>query len=145
MRLGRHDGRRAQSFRSTDVAGGEFPARSRSADDARRERRHESARGRQADLGRHLRRRHFALRRARRFENIRPGPEDGLHLTSARVTALARDRLGHVWIGTDGGGLNVWDAKTRRLYYYKRDAKRLDSLSADTIYSLLVDDAGGVW
>ncbi len=64
---------------------------------------------------------------------------------TARVTALARDRTGHVWIGTDGGGLNVWDMKTRRLYYYKRDAKQLDSLSADTIYSLLVDDAGGVW
>ena len=73
--------------------------------------------------------------RTRRFENLRPGPEDGLHLSSGRVTALARDRTGHVWIGTDGGGLNVWDIKTRRLYYYKRDAKQLDSLSADTIYS----------
>ena len=81
----------------------------------------------------------------RRFENLRPGPEDGLHLSNGRVTALARDRNGHVWIGTDGGGLNVWDQKTRRLYYYKRDAKKLDSLSADSIYSILVDDIGGVW
>ena len=83
--------------------------------------------------------------RTHRFDNLRPGPEDGLHLSSGRVTALARDRTGHVWIGTDGGGLNVWDVKTRRLYYYKRDAKQLDSLSADTIYSILVDDTGGVW
>jgi diguanylate cyclase (GGDEF)-like protein len=83
--------------------------------------------------------------RTRRFENLRSGPEDGLHLSSGRVTALARDRTGHVWIGTDGGGLNVWDVRTRRLYYYKRDAKRIDSLSADTIYSILVDDTGGVW
>ena len=83
--------------------------------------------------------------RTRRFENLRPGPEDGLHLSSGRVTALARDRAGHVWIGTDGGGLNVWDQKTRRLYYYKRGAKQLDTLSADTIYSILVDDIGGVW
>ncbi|HEU4590027.1 MAG TPA: two-component regulator propeller domain-containing protein [Steroidobacteraceae bacterium] len=81
----------------------------------------------------------------RRFDNLRPGPEDGLHLSSGRVTALARDRTGHVWIGTDGGGLNVWDVKTRRLYYYRRDAKQLDSLSADNIYSVLVDDSGGVW
>jgi diguanylate cyclase (GGDEF)-like protein len=83
--------------------------------------------------------------RTRRFDNLRPGPEDGLHLSSGRVTALARDRAGHVWIGTDGGGLNVWDQKTRRVYYYKRDARRLDSLSADTIYSILVDDIGNVW
>ena len=83
--------------------------------------------------------------RTRRFENLRAGPEDGLHLSNGRVTALARDRTGHVWIGTDGGGLNVWDIKTHRLYYYKRDAKRLDSLSGDTIYTILVDDAGGVW
>ena len=68
-----------------------------------------------------------------------------MHLSSGRVTALARDRTGHVWIGTDGGGINVWDVKTRRLYYYKRDAKQLDSLSADTIFSILVDDTGGVW
>jgi diguanylate cyclase (GGDEF)-like protein len=83
--------------------------------------------------------------RTRRFENLRPGPEDGLHLSSGRVTALARDRAGHVWIGTDGGGLNVWDQKTRRIYYYKRGATQLDTLSADTIYSILVDDAGSVW
>jgi diguanylate cyclase (GGDEF)-like protein len=83
--------------------------------------------------------------RTRRFENLRAGPEDGLHLSNGRITALARDRTGHVWIGTDGGGLNVWDVRTRRLYYYKRDARQLDSLSADTIYSLLVDDAGNVW
>ncbi len=83
--------------------------------------------------------------RTRRFDNLRAGPEDGLHLTSGRVTALALDRAGHVWIGTDGGGLNVWDIKTRRMHYYRRDAKRLDTLSADSIYSLLVDDTGGVW
>jgi len=83
--------------------------------------------------------------RTRRFDNLRAGPEDGLHLSSGRVTALARDRAGHVWIGTDGGGLNVWDQKTRRLYYYKRGAKQVDTLSADTIYSILVDDAGSVW
>jgi diguanylate cyclase (GGDEF)-like protein len=83
--------------------------------------------------------------RTNRFENLRPGPEDGLHLTSGRISALARDRAGHVWIGTDGGGLNVWDIKTRRLHYYRRDAKKLDSLSSDSIFSLLVDDAGNVW
>jgi len=83
--------------------------------------------------------------RTRRFDNLRPGPEDGLHLSSGRVTALARDRAGHVWIGTDGGGLNVWDQNTHRLYYYRRDARRLDTLSADTIYTILVDDSGGVW
>jgi diguanylate cyclase (GGDEF)-like protein len=83
--------------------------------------------------------------RTRQFENLRPGPEDGLHLSNGRVTALARDRTGHVWIGTDGGGLNVWDQKTRRLYYYKRDAKKIDTLSADSIFSILVDDTGGVW
>jgi len=83
--------------------------------------------------------------RTGRFDNLRPGPEDGLHLTSGRITALARDRAGHVWIGTDGGGLNVWDIRTRRLHYYKRDAKKVDSLSADSIFSLLVDDNGGVW
>jgi diguanylate cyclase (GGDEF)-like protein len=83
--------------------------------------------------------------RTRRFENLRAGPEDGLHLSSGRVTAMARDAHGRVWIGTDGGGLNVWDIRTRRLHYYKRDPKRLDSLSADTIYSILADEAGNVW
>src|SRR4029079_2164312 len=82
--------------------------------------------------------------RTRRSPTLRPGPEDGMHLSNGRVTALVRDRTGHVWIGTDGGGLNVWDTNTRRLYYYKRDAKPFDSLSADSIFSLLVDDSRGV-
>ena len=84
--------------------------------------------------------------RTRRFENLRAGPEDGLHLSNGRVTALARDRTGHVWIGTDGGGLNVWDVRTRRLYYYKRDAQATRFAAPRTsIFSILVDDAGGVW
>jgi len=83
--------------------------------------------------------------RTHRFENLRAGPEDGMHLSNGKISALARDRAGHVWIGTDGGGLNVWDIKTRRLYYYKRDGKQLDSLSSDSIWALLVDDAGNVW
>jgi diguanylate cyclase (GGDEF)-like protein len=83
--------------------------------------------------------------RTRRFDNLRAGPEDGLHLSHNSITALARDRAGHVWIGTDGGGLNVWDIRSRRMYYYKRDGKQLDSLSSDSIFSLLVDDTGNVW
>ena len=65
--------------------------------------------------------------RTRRFENLRPGPEDGLHLSSGRVTALARDRAGHVWIGTDGGGLNVWDVEDPPplLLQARRQAARL--------------------
>ena len=65
--------------------------------------------------------------RTRRFDNLRAGPEDGLHLSSGRVTALARDRTGHVWIGTDGGGLNVWDQQDPPplLLQARRQAARL--------------------
>jgi ligand-binding sensor domain-containing protein len=28
-------------------------------------------------------------------------------LSADRVTALAEDRTGRIWVGTDGGGLNV--------------------------------------
>ncbi len=84
--------------------------------------------------------------RTRRFENLRAGPEDGLHLSSGRVTALARDRTGHVWIGTDGGGLNVWDVQDApaALLQARRQAARF-AAAPTRIFRILVDDAGGVW
>jgi diguanylate cyclase (GGDEF)-like protein len=48
-------------------------------------------------------------------------------------------------VGTDGGGLDVLDPESGRFAHFVHDATDLQSLSADTIYALHVDAAGGVW
>ena len=66
-------------------------------------------------------------------------------VSSDRVTALAEDPSGLLWVGTDGGGLNVLDPSNGSFHRLQHDAKDVRSLSADTVYAIHVDARGRVW
>ncbi|NKF23801.1 ligand-binding sensor domain-containing diguanylate cyclase [Solimonas marina] len=68
------------------------------------------------------------------------GREQGL--PHPAVTALAQDRQGFLWIGTQGG-LARWDGY--RFRAYNSDAKQPYSLPDDWIQTLHVDAAGTLW
>ncbi len=57
-------------------------------------------------------------------------------LSSSRASAIVEDSLGNLWIGTDGGGLNLLERKSGRFYTYRRDDRDPNSLSDDTVYAL---------
>lgn len=57
-------------------------------------------------------------------------------------TALAQDRDGFLWVGTQGG-LGRWDGY--RFHSYRADPRRTDALPDDWIETLFVDAGGRLW
>ena len=47
-----------------------------------------------------------------------------------------------VWLGTEGGGLNLYDYKNRKII---REIKMSDGLPSNDIYGLVHDDKGRLW
>jgi diguanylate cyclase (GGDEF)-like protein len=66
-------------------------------------------------------------------------------LSNNNTFALIQTRDGRIWIGTDPGGLNVYDPKTGKFQVYRHDPKDAASLADDSIWSLLEDRDGRVW
>ena len=52
------------------------------------------------------------------FVDVDDLPRNTNHPTNHFITALACDSIGQVWIGTWGGGLNIYNTKTYRYTYY---------------------------
>ncbi len=66
-------------------------------------------------------------------------------LAHNRIGAFAEQKDGKVWIGTDGGGLNLFDPKTGKFWHYAHHPDKPHSLSNNYIISLLEDKNNSVW
>ena len=73
---------------------------------------------------------------------------DPLDLTSIshnKIMALYVDRMGILWIGTDGGGLNKFNYQTETFKCYRNDISNPNSLSSNNIRSIYEDSNGVLW
>lgn len=82
---------------------------------------------------------------------------DGIHFTVFRKQAgqnslsnnntfsLIQTRDGLIWIGTDPGGLNVYDPQTGQFSLFLHDPDDPQSIADNSIWSLLEDREGNVW
>jgi signal transduction histidine kinase/ligand-binding sensor domain-containing protein len=61
------------------------------------------------------------------------------------VFALCKDRAGNLWIGLDGGGVNVLNAERQTTVKYFHDPTNASSLGDNFARSLLCDRAGNIW
>ena len=64
-------------------------------------------------------------------------------LSHVHVTALHQDRLGFMWIGTQGGGLHRYDGYDAVLYDH--DPRDSTSLASNNITDIFEDDEGTLW
>ncbi|MFT5163459.1 MAG: signal transduction histidine kinase/ligand-binding sensor domain-containing protein [Alteromonadaceae bacterium] len=86
----------------------------------------------------------------RHFSHAQNDPDS---LSHDSVWALLEDSKGHLWIGTDDGldrlnldALNTIQTNTSpRFIHYKNDSSQPNSLSHNSVYTLLEDAQGGVW
>jgi len=62
------------------------------------------------------------------------------------VTAICELQAGNLMVGTNGGGINVWDPVEERFTYTRHDPDNPNSLSHDSVFSVSEDqDEGVVW
>lgn len=60
-------------------------------------------------------------------------------LSNYTITSLLEDEEGRIWIGTNGGGLNVWDGS--QVAYFTQ----AEGLGSNAVASLLQDSKGNIW
>jgi diguanylate cyclase (GGDEF)-like protein len=66
-------------------------------------------------------------------------------LSNNNTFALMESRDGLIWIGTDPGGLNVYDPATGKFSLYEHDPENPNSLADNSIWSLLEAEDGSIW
>jgi diguanylate cyclase (GGDEF)-like protein len=70
---------------------------------------------------------------------------DPTTLSHPEVRAFCDSRSGLVWVGTDGGGINVFDRSQMRVLNFRHDPANPASLSSDRVFSIVEDHDGAIW
>ena len=84
-------------------------------------------------------------RNTRSFERVGAQASGRSALREKRVTSLAEDSEGRIWIGTDGGGLHWLDPLSRRVQACDALEPSGDVLQHGDIVALSIDAQGLVW
>jgi len=85
------------------------------------------------------------------FANYTNEPGDPNSLSFNLVRVIFEDRDGNMWIGTQGGGLNMLEAANKNtntditFKHFKFDAENPNSISEDDVLSIYQDDDGLLW
>lgn len=66
-------------------------------------------------------------------------------LSNNFITKIVQDRQGNIWIGSDGGGLDLWRPETGTFIHHRHDPSNPGSLSDNNIEALYADRNGGLW
>ena len=61
------------------------------------------------------------------------------------VLALSEDKNGNIWIGTFGGGVTVYNLKSKKFKYYKYSESDTQGLSTNYIYRIYTDSSNNIW
>jgi signal transduction histidine kinase/ligand-binding sensor domain-containing protein len=77
--------------------------------------------------------------------HFRNDPADEGSLSNNRAKSLLVDREGKLWIGTENGGINLFDPKTKKFSKYRKDDFNLMSLNNESIHSIAQDRNDNLW
>ena len=59
------------------------------------------------------------------------------------VNLILEDRKGNLWIGTNGGGLDLFNKKTKTFTHFNEETK--NSISNNDVYCMSEDKNGNLW
>jgi signal transduction histidine kinase/ligand-binding sensor domain-containing protein len=83
-------------------------------------------------------------RNANRLTHYRLFPGEGSAI-SPGAAALCEDADGNLWVGSNAGGLIMFNSDRTRLVRYHNRAEDPTSLASDEVTQLLLDREGGIW
>ncbi|WP_321281752.1 two-component regulator propeller domain-containing protein [Marinifilum fragile] len=75
------------------------------------------------------------------YKMFLPNKDNPDAISSNACFCFYEDENGKVYIGTEGGGLNIFDPKTEKFMHFTES----DGLPSNTIYGILPDDKGRLW
>ena len=70
---------------------------------------------------------------------------DKSSLSINQVTSLFVDDSGNLWIGTENGGMNLFDKENKKFWHYGIDDYDPQSLNNESIETIYQDKAGNLW
>ena len=70
---------------------------------------------------------------------------DKSSLSINQVTSLFVDDSGNLWIGTENGGMNLYDEKNKKFWHYGIDDYDPQSLNNESIETIYQDKTGNLW
>lgn len=76
---------------------------------------------------------------------FRHRPADLTSLSDNWVWALLEDSRRNLWVGTGGGGVNLWDPQRRGFLRFQNDEADPRSLSHDAVRTIFEDREGNLW
>ena len=79
------------------------------------------------------------------IKTYRHNPLDSTSLSNNYVNALYADRGGRLWVGTWGGGLNLFDSGKEIFTRYQHERGNSTSLSSDSVNVILQTTDGTIW
>jgi ligand-binding sensor domain-containing protein/signal transduction histidine kinase len=79
------------------------------------------------------------------FRHFRNDPRNSNSLPRDVILSLAGDEKGNLWIGTENGGLSIFNPETETFMNYLHDDLDNSSLSNNSIYSLYKDPHNNMW
>jgi serine phosphatase RsbU (regulator of sigma subunit)/ligand-binding sensor domain-containing protein len=83
-----------------------------------------------------------------RFTHYRHDPAMPHSLSHNSIRAIREDRENGenwLWVGTFGGGLELFDRRTQQFFHYIHDPDNPNSLSNDQVRAIYVDKSGTIW
>ncbi len=72
-------------------------------------------------------------------------PRDSTSLAFNKIQAIYADRNGFIWVGTNGGGLDLLDPETGIFRHFRHDPADPKSISNDFVSIILEDRKGMIW
>lgn len=80
-----------------------------------------------------------------KFEKFLNNKNDITSLSNNFVTSIIEDKTGTIWIGTFGGGLNIYDQKKNIFHTFLNSPNQSISPAKNEILSLMQDKSGTIW
>ncbi len=79
------------------------------------------------------------------FRIYAENPDDPAALVDDGIRTLLLDSIGQLWIGTDAGGLSMYDPVTQTFTSYLHDPGKRNSISNNLVRVVIEDSAGHLW
>jgi ligand-binding sensor domain-containing protein/signal transduction histidine kinase len=79
------------------------------------------------------------------FTHFKHIPHDSASISDNYILSLYEDNQGNLWVGTYGGGLNLYDYSTKSFTHFKNDPLEKGTLSHNDVFSIFQDKQGSLW